>query len=70
MKLMEPAMNFVARVRPKADQAVSLQPGMLESMVRRLYIRRFPQGEQSVGPSQDEAKRATRREKKKAAKTK
>lgn len=50
-------MNFVARVRPKAQRAVSLQPDMLESMVERLfcfYRRRFPQVEQPGSLANDE----------------
>ena len=37
-------MNFLSRTRiAKIEQASDAQPGMLETMIKRLYIRRFPQ---------------------------
>jgi hypothetical protein len=37
-------MNFLSRTRiTKIEQASDTQPGMLETMIKRLYIRRFPQ---------------------------
>jgi len=68
MKPMEPAMNFVSRERPKAERKVSLQPGMLEAMIKRLYIRRFPQLDDSAQSFEETEKRAV--EKKRAAKVK
>ncbi len=61
-------MNFVTRERPKAERKVSLQPGMLETMIKRLYIRRFPHSDDSVQPFDETEKRAV--EKKRVGKSK
>lgn len=48
-------MNFIPRIR--APSAGTTRLGMLEAMIKRLYIRRFPQSEEAQAA--DDAERAT-----------